>query len=143
MLEAAVQGLAEGSGGRPAGILGVTVLTSLQGDELTATGVTGSPGKQTARLTRLAAAAGCEGAICSAEELGVVAQVAPALRKVVPGIRLGSIAGDDQRRVAGPAEALRRGADLLVIGRPITRAADPAEAARLIWEDVQADRPAW
>ncbi len=140
MLEAAVEGMSEGAAGRPAGVLAVTVLTSLDAGELSATGVSGSPGKQTARLARLADAAGCEGVICSADELGVVDQVAPALRKIVPGIRLEAMAGDDQRRLSTPAEAIRRGADLLVIGRPITRAADPAESARSLWEDLQDQR---
>lgn len=143
MLEAAVAGLAEGAGGRAAGILAVTVLTSLEAADLAATGVPATPGRQTARLAKLADGTGCEGVICAASELGVVAQVAPRLRKVVPGIRPRSIGTDDQRRTADPVEAMRRGADLLVIGRPITRDPDPARAARLIWEEIQARRSTW
>lgn len=137
MVRAAVEGLRAGAGGRPAGILGVTVLTSLAADDLAETGVTSTPGKHTARLARLAEAAGCEGVICSPAELGVIAQVAPPLVKVTPGIRLSGMTGDDQRRTASPAEALRRGADLLVIGRPITKAPNALEAAAAIWQEIQ------
>lgn len=130
MLEAARAGLEEGSGGRASGVLAVTVPTSLTGEELTETGVAGSPGRQTARLAKLAAATGCEGVICSPNELGVIAQVAPGLLRVTPGIRPAGSSQDDQRRTATPTEALQRGADYLVIGRVILRASDPAAAAR-------------
>jgi orotidine-5'-phosphate decarboxylase len=136
MMRAAVEGLADGSGARPSGVLAVTVLTSLDAATLTSTGVSGSPGRQVARLARLAAAAGVEGVVCSVKELGDVAQVAPNLVKVTPGVRpVGADAGD-QARVATPAEAIERGADLLVIGRPITRAADPVAAAIEIAESL-------
>ncbi len=132
MLEAAAEGLNEGAGGRPAGLLGVTVLTSLAGEDLTEAGVSVSPGRQTARLAKLAAAGGCEGVVCSPAELGVIAQVAPQLLKVTPGIRPSGTPADDQRRTASPREALERGADYLVIGRPILRDPDPGSAARAI-----------
>lgn len=132
MLSAAVDGLADGAGGRTAGILAVTVLTSMDAADLIEGGVTGSPGRQTARLAKLAVSARCEGIICSPEELGVIAQVAPDLLKVTPGIRDSGSGTDDQRRTAGPREAIERGADYLVIGRPILRAPDPVEAARAI-----------
>ncbi|MDH3260148.1 MAG: orotidine-5'-phosphate decarboxylase [Acidimicrobiia bacterium] len=132
MLRAAVDGLEEGAGGRPAGILVVTVLTSMTADDLAEAGISGTPGRQTARLSKLAASAGCEGVVCSPEELGVVDQVAPDLLKVTPGIRLTGTATHDQRRTADPAEAMRRGADYLVIGRPIVRASDPVGAVRAI-----------
>lgn len=130
MLEAARAGLDEGSGGRAAGVLAVTVLTSLGDEDLTETGIPGSPGRQTARLARLAAAAGCEGVICSPNELGVIAQVAPDLLRVTPGIRPEGSSPDDQRRTSDPVEAIERGADFLVIGRAILRSSDPAAAAR-------------
>jgi orotidine-5'-phosphate decarboxylase len=132
MLNAAAEGLEEGAAGRPSGLLAVTVLTSMTGDDLTETGVSGSPGRQTARLAKLAAGAGCEGVVCAPTELGVIAQVAPGLLKVTPGIRPPAFAGDDQRRIASPAEAMERGADYLVIGRPILGATDPVAAARSI-----------
>lgn len=130
MLKAAVAGLATGASG-PAGILGVTVLTSLDEASLTAVGITTSPGKLVSRMARIAARTGCEGLVCSPLELGVVRQVAPGLQTVIPGIRPRGSA-DDQRRVATPEEAIARGADWLVIGRPITGAPDPAAAAAAI-----------
>ncbi len=130
MLEAATAGLERGAPG--AGILAVTVLTSLSHADLTAAGIDATPGKLTSRLARLAAKAGCEGVICSPQELGVVAVVAPDLVKVTPGIRPGGASDDDQARVATPDVALEKGADWLVIGRPITMAPDPAAAAAAI-----------
>ena len=130
-LEAAAEGLGRGAGNRQAGVLAVTVLTSLDDADLAQVGVSGSAGRQTSRLAKLAAGAGAEGVICSAKELGVVASVAPELLKVTPGIRP-SDAADDQKRVTTPEDAVARGADYLVIGRPITRADDPTEAAARI-----------
>jgi orotidine-5'-phosphate decarboxylase len=132
MLAAAAAGLEEGAAGRTAGLLAVTVLTSMTADDLVETGASGSPGRQTARLAKLAAATSCEGVICSPSELGVIAQVAPDLLKVTPGIRLPGAAADDQRRTATPVEAIERGADYLVVGRPILGAVDPVSAAREI-----------
>ncbi len=130
MLEAAAAGLARGAG-RPAGILGVSVLTSLDEAALAAVGITASPGKLVSRMAKVAARAGCEGLVCSPLELGVVSAVAPDLVKVTPGIRVVE-GGDDQRRTATPEFALSRGADWLVVGRPITRAPDPVAAAHEI-----------
>jgi orotidine-5'-phosphate decarboxylase len=129
MLEAAAQGLAQGAPGRPAGILAITVLTSLDGAALTATGLGASPGKLAARLAKVAAAAGVEGVICPTPELGVVAEVAPGLVRVTPGIRDPGSPPDDQRLVADAGEAARRGAEMIVVGRPVTAAPDPAAAA--------------
>jgi len=138
MLRAAVEGLGIGSGGA-GGILGVSVLTSLDETRLAAIGIASTPGKLVSRMARVAAAAGCEGLVCSPRELGVVREVAPDLTTVIPGIRPGGPAGDDQRRVATPAEAMSRGADWLVIGRPITRAEDPARAAEEISRDLHSE----
>lgn len=136
MLEAAVSGLAEGAAGRPAGVLAITLLTSLSDQDLSAVGIAGSVGKEVSRLARLAVQAGVEGVVCAAGELDTVGQAAPGLVKVTPGIRPGDGSADDQRRVATPEEALRRGADLLVVGRPITRAPDPVAAARQIVDSL-------
>jgi orotidine-5'-phosphate decarboxylase len=135
MLEAAVEGAAAASTGT--GILAVTVLTSLNGSDVERLAPGSSPGKLTSRLTRSAAEAGCEGVICSARELGVVSQVAPQLRKVTPGIRPPGVAAGDQERTMAPAEAIARGADYLVIGRPITGASDPVAAAAEISSTVE------
>lgn len=137
MLEAAVSGLAEGSGGHQSGIVAISVLTSSTGADLAATGINGSPGRQVARLSRLAAEAGVEGVVCSVKELGDVAQVAPDLLKITPGIRSADGDRDDQARVATASEAVRRGADWLVVGRPITRADDPVAAAASLAAEVR------
>ncbi|CAN5894344.1 orotidine-5'-phosphate decarboxylase [soil metagenome] len=136
MLEAAVAGLAGGAAGHDAGILAITVLTSLTADDLTATGVNATPGRQVARMARLSAAAGVEGVVCAVKELGDVAQVAPDLARVTPGIRPVDALTDDHGRVATPSEAVRRGADWIVVGRPVTRAPDPAAAATAIVAEV-------
>lgn len=127
MMEAARRGLSETSA--RGGILAVTVLTSLDATALAGLGLNGSPGRLVARLAKAAGAAGVEGVVCSVKELGDVAQVAPSLLRVTPGIRPDGGRDDDQRRTATPEEALARGADLVVIGRPITAAPDPAAAA--------------
>jgi orotidine-5'-phosphate decarboxylase len=135
MLQAAAAGLDSGSGGR-AGILGVTVLTSLDSADLAAVGIAATPGKLVSKMARAVEAAGCEGVVCSPRELGVIAEVAPNLVKVTPGIRPPDVAAGDQARVATPQEAIKRGADWLVIGRPITGAPDPVEAASRIAQSV-------
>jgi orotidine-5'-phosphate decarboxylase len=133
MLEAAAAGLSAGAGEREAGVLAVTVLTSI--DAAAATAMFGrSPGELTSRLAKAAARAGVEGVVCSPKELGVVAGVAPGLRRVTPGIRAEGGAVHDQRRTASAVEAIARGADLLVVGRPITGAPDPVAAARSLHE---------
>ncbi|MGH8958643.1 MAG: orotidine-5'-phosphate decarboxylase [Acidimicrobiia bacterium] len=128
MLAAAVEGLADGSSGHPAGILAVTVLTSIDDITLKSAGIGGTLGEQVARLSRMAAASGCEGVVCGVKQLGVAAQVAPDLIRATPGIRHGS-SKDDQAQVASAEEAVARGASIIVVGRPITRAADPVAAA--------------
>jgi len=135
MLAGAVAGA--GSANTGTGILAVTVLTSLDGADVERLAPGTTPGKLTSRLTKSALAGGCEGVICSARELGVVAQVGPDLLKVTPGIRPPGAAAGDQERTMTPAEAVGRGADFLVIGRPITDAADPAAAAAEINEAVE------
>ena len=130
MMEAAVTGLSEGSEGRPAGILAVTVLTSF--DDLEAIGVPDTIPSQVRRLASMAADSGVEGAVCSAQEIQTVTEAAPELIRVVPGIRPAGSDHHDQARVATPAQALSAGADYLVIGRAITTAVDPAAAASQI-----------
>ncbi|MEN8234156.1 MAG: orotidine-5'-phosphate decarboxylase [Actinomycetota bacterium] len=135
MLQAAVRGLRAGAGAAPAGILGVSVLTSLDDASLARVGIDRSPGKLVSRMAKVAAAAGCEGVVSSPKELVIVSDVAPGLLKVTPGIRPVD-RDDDQARTMTPAEAVRRGADLLVVGRPITEAPDPAEAAEAITAEI-------
>ncbi len=118
----------------PAGckVVAVTVLTSLDGADLVDIGLTASPAEQVERLANLTRAAGCDGIVCSGEEVAAASARWPGGTFVVPGLRPAGSAMGDQKRVLAPADALDRGASLLVIGRPITAAADPAAAARAI-----------
>jgi orotidine-5'-phosphate decarboxylase len=141
MMRAAVQ--AASVHGAPK-LLAVTVLTSMDEAELRAVGVSDAPATQVLRLARLAREAGIGGLVCSAEEVEAVRQaMGPEMLLVVPGIRPQSTAGrpDDQRRVATPAEAIARGASMLVVGRPITQATDPARAASGILAEMEIAGP--
>ncbi|SDG30703.1 orotidine-5'-phosphate decarboxylase [Limimonas halophila] len=131
MMAAAVQAAHRGE--PPVGVLAVTVLTSLDDGDLSRLGQATPSLDQVRRLAALAAEAGVDGLVCSPREIEVVrAEVGPDLTLVVPGIRpAGSDAGD-QKRAATPADAVAAGADILVVGRPVTRAADPGAAARAI-----------
>jgi orotidine-5'-phosphate decarboxylase len=118
-------------------LLAVTVLTSMDANELAATGVAGSPAEQVLRLAKLARAASIDGMVCSAEEVSTLrTEFGPHTILVVPGIRPAGAATEDQRRIATPATAIAQGASMLVVGRPITRATDPAAAARAILEEI-------
>jgi len=111
-------------------IVGVTVLTSLDDHDLDEIGLAGPVRDAVLRLSELAVGAGARGLICSPREVAAVrADVGPDITLITPGVRPAGQANDDQARVATPEEALRAGADLLVIGRPITGAADPGAAA--------------
>lgn len=120
-------------------LLGVTVLTSMDAAQLAEVGVAGSPAEQVLRLGRLALEAGMDGLVCSAEEAGALrAALEAETLLVVPGIRPAGSRAGDQRRVAEPGEALRRGASMLVVGRPITQARDPGAAARAVLAEMNA-----
>ncbi|HUO46060.1 MAG TPA: orotidine 5'-phosphate decarboxylase / HUMPS family protein, partial [Acidimicrobiia bacterium] len=127
-IRAAVEGLGEGAAGNPAGILGVTVLTSMDATQLSSTGIITSIARQVARLAKLASAAGAEGVVLAPRELGDARQAAPDMIRVTPGIRDRAAAVDDQARTASAEEAIGWGADFIVVGRPITRATDPVAA---------------
>lgn len=129
--EAAKRGVA-----RPK-LLAVTVLTSLDASDLAAQAIAAEPEAQVVRLAALAQSAGLDGAVCSPREIAALRHaLGPALELVVPGIRPARAAAGDQKRVMTPAEAAKAGADVLVIGRPITGASDPAEAARRIRAEI-------
>ena len=130
---AAAREAAETAGVTRPMILAVTILTSLSAGDLAATGVAEAPAAQVLRLARLAVAAGADGLVCSPLEVAMLRrELGPAPALVVPGIRpTGSDAGD-QARVTTPEAALAAGADWIVVGRPITAAADPAQAAAAI-----------
>ena len=118
-------------------LIAVTVLTSLNNADLLAVGQTPSAGEQVLRLAQLAKSCGLDGVVCSAHEIAAIrAVLGPDFLLVVPGIRPAGAALGDQSRVMGPAEAMAAGADILVIGRPITEAPDPVTAARNIAESL-------
>lgn len=134
-IKAAVQALPETN------IVGVTVLTSLDDADLVDIGLAGPVADAARRLANLAVNAGARGLVCSPREVAAVrAEVGPDITLITPGIRPVGQANDDQARVATPQQALRDGADLLVIGRPITTAADPGAAAAAVAADLR--RPA-
>src|SRR5579875_2278241 len=111
-------------------IAAVTVLTSLDGADLEQLGLLGPPQAAVTRLARLAVGAGARALVCSPQEVAEVrAAVGPDVTLITPGVRPAGADTQDQARVSTPEAALAAGADLLVIGRPITAAADPAEAA--------------
>ena len=114
-------------------ITAVTVLTSLDGSDLDAIGLVGPPESAVVRLAKIATAAGARALVCSPQEVAAVRQaVGAGIVLITPGVRPAGGAMDDQRRVATPEQAMADGADLLVIGRPITAAADVSLAARTI-----------
>lgn len=134
MLSAAAEAAAAPGAPR---LLAVTVLTSMDAHELSAVGVTSSPAEQVLRLARLAQKSGINGMVCSAEEVGILrAELGQETLLVIPGIRPSGSDIGDQKRIATPGTAIQSGASMLVVGRPITRAADPAEAAQSILEEI-------
>lgn len=129
MIRAAADAAAEAGAGRPK-ILAVTVLTSLDADDLSAVGQDADPAAQVGRLAKLAQASGADGVVCSPMEVARLrAALGPDFVLMVPGIRPAGSDKGDQKRVMTPKEALAAGATHLVIGRPITQAEDPAAAA--------------
>ncbi|MBU6212911.1 MAG: orotidine-5'-phosphate decarboxylase [Actinomycetales bacterium] len=111
-------------------IAAVTVLTSLSAVDIARIGLNGDPRECVLRLARLAVDAGATALVCSPEEVASVrAEVGPQVLLITPGVRPAGAAAHDQQRVATPEQALADGSDLLVIGRPITGAADPRAAA--------------
>jgi orotidine-5'-phosphate decarboxylase len=138
---AAAQEAAAGAATAPK-LLAVTVLTSMDQAQLEATGVTAAPNDQVMRLALMASASGIPGFVASAEEVATMRAAFPAATLVIPGIRPAGAAIGDQKRVATPAAAIAAGADYLVIGRPITQAADPAAAAQAILDEISAAQTA-
>ncbi|WP_262693302.1 orotidine-5'-phosphate decarboxylase [Kordiimonas aquimaris] len=117
----------------PPAVVGVTILTSLDETDLDAIGVSDSVPGQVGRLAALATKCGLDGMVCSPKEIELARSVTNAdFKLIVPGIRPAGAAIGDQKRVMTPIEAVNAGADVLVIGRPITQAVDPAAAAQAI-----------
>jgi len=132
MMRAAADAAREAGEARPL-IVAVTMLTSLDQSDLDATGVSGTPADHVLRLAHLAAKAGLDGVVCSAHEIERLrGELGRDFKLIVPGIRPADAAIGDQKRIMTPPQALSLGADMLVIGRPITSAANPREAADAI-----------
>ncbi len=137
MLEAAREAL-EGAEHRPH-LIAVTVLTSMAAEDLQEIGLAGSPEDNVLRLATLAQEAGLSGVVCSPREVSPLRQeLAPEFLLVTPGIRPAGADKGDQRRIMTPGEAIQLGADYLVIGRPITAAADPLRALDAIRLEISA-----
>ena len=133
MIRAAVEGVGDGAaeaGVEPPAIIGVTVLSSQAGEGLASS----------ASLAYEAVSAGAAGVVVSGEDVRIVREaVGPKPKLIVPGVRPLGHAGNDQVRVLTPGEAMERGADYIVVGRPITGAADPVAAARAVLREVRAE----
>ncbi|KAA6185658.1 orotidine-5'-phosphate decarboxylase [Thiohalocapsa marina] len=128
---------------QPPLLIAVTVLTSLDAADLAAVGCPGEPADRVLQLARLAQTAGLDGIVCSPREAGGVREaLGPAFRLVTPGVRPASAAQGDQKRVMTPAQAVAAGADFLVVGRPVTGAADPMAALSAIEAELASVGPA-
>ncbi len=139
MLRAAAEAAAGAP--RPPLVLAVTVLTSLGDEDLAEIGVSGRVLDQALRLAALARSAGCGGVVASAHEARELRrQLGSGFAIVTPGVRPAGTAAGDQARVVTPAEAIKSGATYLVVGRPITEAGNPAEAAASIVAEISAAR---
>lgn len=128
----------EKSGMKKPLVVGVTVLTSMDESDLLESGVNGNVEEQVKRLALNAKKAGLDGVVCSPKEIELVKNICGKnFKTVVPGVRPSFAAADDQKRIMTPAEAIRQGADFLVIGRPITKSDDPKGAATKILKEIK------
>jgi len=135
--ERSAQQTALQSGGKAPLVLGVTVLTSMDGNALSEIGLETNVGKQVERLATLAVKSGLRGLVCSPLEIVALRQIIPShVQLVTPGIRTGAEKADDQKRTLSPREALDAGASWLVIGRPIYAAENPRAAAEKILQSI-------
>ena len=135
MMAAAREAVAKA--GKPPRLVAVTLLTSMGAADMADVGLTGGPQDAVLRLARLAQGCGLEGVVCSPQEAGALRrQCGKDFLLVTPGIRPAEAGKDDQQRSATPREAVAAGADYLVIGRPITRAADPLAALRAVQGEI-------
>lgn len=136
MMQAAAKAAAEFGAQAPL-LIGVTVLTSLEENDLHDIGIAHNATEQTLKLANLAQEAGLDGIVCAAHDIAELRRECGAdFKLIVPGIRPAGHAAHDQKRIMTPKSAYRAGADILVIGRPITDAANPTEAARQITQSL-------
>jgi orotidine-5'-phosphate decarboxylase len=134
---------AEAARGTGTTVLAVTVLTSIDESDLSEIGFSSPPADLVVRLARMAVREGIGGIVCSAREVAAVRELAGRSAVLVtPGVRLPEDAVGDQKRVVTPFDAMRNGADYLVVGRPITKAADPVAAARRFAAEMRSGREA-
>lgn len=118
-------------------LIAVTILTTMNADALKNIGVTGPVKDEVLKLARLAQSAGLDGVVSSPEEASAIREATgKEFLIVTPGVRPAWAASDDQKRVASPKDALAAGADFIVVGRPVTAAANPAEAAKRIMKEM-------
>src|SRR5580692_2199511 len=123
-------------------VFAVTLLTSIAPEDLNELGLQGGPGENAIRLAALARDAGCAGVVCSAHEVRDLKRCfGDDFLALTPGIRPAGTAHGDQKRTASPAQAVEAGADYLVVGRPITEAADPLTAAKAILDEMREKQP--
>lgn len=135
MMEAARVAVA--SSARPPKLIAVTVLTSMAQEDLAGIGIMATPAEMVLRLATLARDSGMDGVVCSAQEAALLRQhCGSTFNLVTPGIRPADAAADDQSRIMTPAAALKNGSSYLVIGRPITKAADPLLALQNISREI-------
>lgn len=138
MMVAAREALDQAPGRRPL-LIAVTVLTSMGDDDLRELGLEAEPQEQVSRLAALAKTSGLDGVVCSPREAAELrSQMGPNFCLVTPGVRPRGASMDDQTRVLTPADAIRGGADYLVIGRPVTQAPDPLAALAAINAEIAA-----
>ena len=136
MMEACREVLANRSGPQPL-LTAVTVLTSLEQEDLQEVGIDIEPMVQVQRLARLTQECGLDGVVCSAREAKALRiALGDEFKLVTPGIRPADASADDQKRIVTPQQAMENGSTYLVIGRPITSAADPAQALNAILESL-------
>jgi len=135
MMEAAREAVAASA--RPPKLIAVTVLTSMAQEDLAGIGITATPAEMVLRLATLARDSGLDGVVCSAQEAALLRQhCGSTFNLVTPGIRPADAAADDQSRIMTPTAALKNGASYLVIGRPVTKAADPLLALQNISREI-------
>lgn len=135
MMETAREALAKSS--RPPKLIAVTILTSMAQEDLAGIGISASPAEMVLRLATLARDSGMDGVVCSAQEAALLRQhCGEKFSLVTPGIRPADAAADDQSRIMTPTAALQNGSSYLVIGRPITKAADPLLALHKISKEI-------
>ena len=136
MMTAAAERLAALSGERPL-LIAVTILTSLAQEDIAEIGYPGTPAQNVSRLAALAEQSGLDGVVCSPLEVDALrAERGAGFRLVTPGVRPAGASTDDQKRIMTPGDAIRAGASYLVVGRPITAAADPLASLQAINAEV-------